>query len=170
MCAIHSTNLPEPKKHAALPDVLAALLRTKDLKYAVSLRLVVHIPLCTFATSPNMRSRSLLISISPRVSPVELRAEIQIPHRPNLIDRLTLHLRDLARRPPASLVRAPFITLPRLRHYARVDDVVECVHAVALARHIHFVGVVDHDAAVVVVAAAVDSRPGVSARIGRLCR
>jgi len=60
-----------------------------------------------------------------------------------------------------SLIRAPSITLPRLRNYTRVDDVVERVHAIALARHVHLVGMVDHDAAVAVAAAAVDRRPAV---------
>lgn len=108
-----------------------------------------------------MRSCSLLTSISPRIGRINLRTEIQITPRPNLIHHLALHLRNLTRRTPASLIRAPSISLPRLRNYTRIDDVVERVHAIALARHVHLVGIVDHDAAIAVAGAAVDRRPAV---------
>lgn len=147
-------------------DALIALLRMEYLNQTAlrySYYVSQHASHATETQSRprHMRSCSLLTSISPRIGRINLRTEIQIPPHPNLIHHLALHLRNLTRRTPASLIRAPSISLPRLRNYTRIDDVVERVHAIAQARHVHLVGMVDHDAAVAVAGAAVDRRPAV---------
>jgi len=147
-------------------DALIALLRMEypnstTLRYSDYLYQHASHATETQSRPRHMRSCSLLTSISPGIGRINLRTEIQIPHRPNLINRLALHLRNLTRRTPAAIIRAPSITLPRLRNCTRIDDVVERAHAIALAGRVHLVGMVYHDAAIAVAGAAVDRRPAV---------